>query len=411
MKFLLIGAGIGQLNLAKKIKERGHYLLVVAYNSIPEVVQYADKFIKQDLFLYDEVVNIAKVETVEAVVSDQHDIMAPLVAYVAEKLGLPGNKYETLVSYCNKNEFRSNCDELGIPSPKHVKISKLQDFEDLERLEYPLIVKPADSQSSIGVKKVHTVDECRDALVDAMAYSRTSEAIVEEFFTGRELVAEGFIWKGRYYNIAFGDRHYFNLPDLFIPSQTVFPSLVPEDVKSRIISYEQRMAEYTNPNFAIVHSEYLFNPATNELRIVESGLRGGGVFISSHLIPLYSNIDINDMLLDASEGKELEVEDMLRYKKEEASAYICFYLPEGHIVSMEGYSRLINLDFVELANLNEFQVGDVSPVLTHKGQRLGPIVIKDKNLALLTKDIEQIKQTFHIFVRGSDDIVRGICWQ
>lgn len=80
-------------------------------------MQYADKFIKQDLFLYDEVVDIAKSEKVEAVVSDQHDIMAPLVAYIAENLGLAGNKYETLVSYCNKNEFRSNCDKLGIPSP------------------------------------------------------------------------------------------------------------------------------------------------------------------------------------------------------------------------------------------------------------------------------------------------------
>lgn len=411
MKFLLIGAGIGQLNLAKKIKERGHYLLVVAYNSIPEVIQYADKFIKQDLFLYDEVVDIAKAEKVEAVVSDQHDIMAPLVAYIAERLGLPGNKYETLVSYCNKNEFRSNCDKLGIPSPKHAKINNLQDFDDIEHLLFPLIVKPADSQSSLGVKKVHTVEECLKALEDAMAYSKTSEAIVEEFFTGQELVAEGFIWKGKYYNIAFGDRHYFNLPYLFIPSQTVFPSLVPEDVQSHIISYEERMAEYTNPNFAIVHSEYLYNPQTNQLRVVESGLRGGGVYISSHLIPLYSNIDINDMLLDASEGKELNVQSILQSKEEHASAYVCFYLPEGQIVRWGGYSEVISLNFVKLANLKEFQIGESSPALTHKGQRLGPFIIKDDNRALLRKDIEQIKQILHIYVRGHDGVVRDICWQ
>jgi biotin carboxylase len=194
-------------------------------------------------------------------------------------------------------------------------------------------VKPADSQSSIGVKKVHAVADCLNALEDAMAYSKTSEAIVEEFFTGQELVAEGFICKGKYYNIAFGDRHYFNLPDLFIPSQTVFPSLVPDDVKSRIISYEQRMAEYTSPNFAIVHSEYLYNPQTNLLSVVESRLRGGGVYISSHLIPLYSNIDINDMLLDATEGKELNIPSVLQSKKEHASAYVCFYLFEGQTVS------------------------------------------------------------------------------
>ena len=110
-------------------------------------------------------------------------------------------------------------------------------------------MKPADSQSSLGIKKVHTVDECLNALEEAMSYSKTSEAIVEGFFLGQELVVEGFIWKGKYYNIAFGDRHYFNLPNIFILSQTVFPSLLPKDVKSRIILYEQLMAEYTNPKF------------------------------------------------------------------------------------------------------------------------------------------------------------------
>lgn len=336
MKFLLIGAGVGQINLAKKIKERGHYLLVIAYNSIPEVTQYADKFIHQDLFFYDEVVSLARNEGVEAVVSDQHDIMAPLVAYVAEKLSLPGNKYDTLLSYCNKNRFRSNCNKIGIPSPKHIKILHSCENAELSHLTFPLIVKPADSQSSIGVKKVNNFEDCRNAIAEAVRYSKNSEAIVEEFFIGQELVAEGFIWKGKYYNIAFGDRVYFDLKDLFIPAQTLFPSEVPKDIKNLIITYEQRMAEYTNPNFAIVHSEYLYNSETNEIRVVESGLRGGGVYISSHLVPLCSNIDINDMLLDAAEGKELNMQSLLSSKKDLASAYVTFYLSEGQIVNGGG---------------------------------------------------------------------------
>ena len=78
---------------------------------------------------------------------------------------------------------------------------------------------------------------------------------------------------------------------------------------------------------------------------------------------------------------------------------------------VEGYWEVISLNFVKLASLKEFQIGESCPVLTHKGQRLGPIIIKDDNLALLRKDIEQIKEKLHISVRGNDGVVRDICWQ
>ena len=41
------------------------------------------------------------------------------------------------------------------------------------------------------------------------------------------------------------------------------------------------------------------------------------------------------MLLDASEGKELSIPSVLLSKKEYASAYVCFYLPEGQVVNGE----------------------------------------------------------------------------
>lgn len=411
MKFLLIGAGVGQLNLAKKIKERGHYLLIIGYNSIPDVIRYADKFIQQDLFLYDEVVNIARNEKIDAVVSDQHDIIAPLVAYVSECLGLPGNKYEMLQSYSNKNIFRNICDMLGVPCPKHIKLSIDSDIAILNTLRFPLIVKPADSQSSIGVQKVNSIDECKMALTAACKYSRMQEAIVEEFFSGQELVVEGFVWKGDYHNIAFGDRRYFELNNLFIPAQTIFPSIISEEVRERIIHYEQMMAEYVNPNFAIVHSEYLYDPTTDELRIVESGLRGGGVYISSHLIPLYSGIDINDMLLDAAEGRELNLKKILQNKKERASAYVCFYLPEGKIVNIEGVQLMHNLEFVEQIYLNTIKMGNKAPVLTNKGQRLGPILIKDKDRKTIEDDIVKIQKLLRISVIDNDGTIRGINWR
>lgn len=397
-KILLIGAGIGQINLALKIKERGHFLLVIAYNSLPQVVNIANKFIQHDLFDYDGVLKIAQSESIDAVISDQHDIMAPLVAYIAEHMKLPGNTYATLMSYCDKNTFRDNCDKIGIPAPRHIKVRKSIIPEEFRNVPYPWIVKPADSQSSVGVNKVHTDEECIDALISALSYSRSNTAIIEEFFVGKELVAEGFILNGEYYNIGYADRKYFKLDNLFIPSQTIFPSVLSPNVLDRIQDYEKTMASYIHPNFGIVHSEYLYNEDTDEIRIVESGLRGGGVFISSHLLPHYSGIDVNDMLLDAVEGKTIDINKILSRKKEKASAYICFYLPEGEITSIKGIQKLQELSSVIMINLDGIKVGDMTRLIEHKGQRLGPILLVSDNVVSLNNEIRKVQSILDIVV-------------
>ena len=52
-------------------------------------------------------------------------------------------------------------------------------------LKFPLIVKPSDGGSALGISKVSTEDELRSAMVDAFAYGDT--VMVEEFIPGHEI--------------------------------------------------------------------------------------------------------------------------------------------------------------------------------------------------------------------------------
>lgn len=410
MKVLLIGAGIGQLNLAKKIKQRGHFLIVFAYNTISEIINMADKYVNLDLYDYKIVLKYAQDEMVEAVVSDQHDIFAPLVAYVAEQLHIPGNTYDMLNSYCNKNRFRDNCDKLGIPVPRHIEVFSQEIPMEFVNVPFPWVVKPADSQSSVGVTKVFSKEDCVAAIKKAIDFSRTKSAIVEEFFTGIEFVVEGFIWKGQYFNLGFADRKYFNIENIFIPSQTIFPSLIDNSILDKTLIYEKKMAEYIKPNFAIVHSEYLYNPLTKEICIVESALRGGGVYISSHLIPLYSGIDINDILLDAVEGKNLNVLDYFSNKRKRAAAYMCFYLPEGEIVSVQGIEEILDDASVVFADFKSLKKGNKIRKMEHKGQRLGPIIISAKNREELEKQMQRIQRILYVKIKSQKNERSSCIW-
>ena len=234
---------------------------------------------------------------------------------------------------------------------------------------------------------------------------------MEEFFDGKELVAEGFIYKGKYYNLGFADRKYFKLENLFIPSQTVFPSTVSQNLLNAIGLCEQKMAAYVNPEFAIVHSEYLYNEESGEFRVVESALRGGGVYISSHLIPLYSGIDINEVLLDCIVGNPIDIEQVFSEISRKAAGYVCFYLPKGTITQVEGIDTLGKKDFVKMICLEDVRVGEVTQSLTHKGQRLGPIIVSGQDRDDIEKKIKEIQGILKVVVVDELGNEFGINWE
>lgn len=409
-KLLIAGASIGQVPLLLKAKKRGIHVSVVSIPGNYACFELADDIIYADVFDRDLVVEEAKKREITAVISDQNDLMAPTVAYVAEKLGLPGNRFKTVMTYCNKNRFREACDKAGVPCPKHIAINSLND--DLSALGgvFPLMVKPADSQSSIGVKKVNNYEELHIALQLALEKSPTHNAIVEEFFEGREVVCEGFIDNGKYYPLQFADRRYFDLKGVLIPSQTIFPSILDKEIQRRIVGYEQALSSSTKPAFAITHSEYLVNETTGEVRIVESALRGGGVYISSDLIPMATGIDINDVLLDKALGVEVDVDSVFAKRNDKAAAYVCFYLPEGTIQSIEGVDELIKLPFVRKAYIDDLAVGQQTVPPRYKGARKGPILVQGENRDNLEKNIIEVQNTLKSIVKTTNDDLRSICW-
>lgn len=409
-KLLIIGASIGQVPLLEKAKANGIHVTVATIPGNYPCIPIADDVIYVDIYDREEIVKEARKRNITAVISDQNDLMNPTVAYVAEKLGIPGNYFDTVQTYCNKNLFRDVCDKVGVPVPKHIAVHSV-DFDTSEfDCPLPWIVKPADSQSSIGVQRIDSLADLKTALEFALSKSPTHSAILEEYFYGRELVCEGFINDGKYYLLSFADRKYFALPDLLIPSQTLFPSVVDPRLLNQIVGYEQKLTEYTKPAFAIVHSEYLLNEQTGEIRIVESALRGGGVYISSDLIPMATGIDINGVLLRKALGENIDVDMVFAARQARASGYVCFYLPDGVIESIEGVEKVKALSFVRKAYIDDLKIGAHTERMTFKGARKGPILVSGADRDELESNICTVQQTVRITVRNTQGEAAGIVW-
>lgn len=82
----------------------------------------------------------------------------------------------------------------GLPIAKHIllRANLLEDYNDpkdysgfTQKLGLPLIVKPNDAGSSVGISLVHSLAELKPAVEDAFKYCQS--VLLEEYIAGREL--------------------------------------------------------------------------------------------------------------------------------------------------------------------------------------------------------------------------------
>ena len=409
-KIMILGASECQVPIISQAQEMGFEVVVVSMPGNYPGFGVADRFYEVDVRDQKEILKIAMAEQITGIFTDQTDIPVTTVAYVAEHMGLPGIGYDCALRFTNKYIMRQYCERVGVPGPKHCQASSLQEaYALVQQFQFPLVLKPVDSQGSRGVIKVDSSEELADAFNKALVHSAEQQVILEEFFQGREVVIEGFMANEGFTNLVIGDRVYFDLPGIFVPGQTIFPSQVNPEIQQKLLALNTKLITGFAPKFGITHSEFLVNEETGEIRLVETAIRGGGVFISSDLIPLASSINANELLIKYATGEKNISPIESNQVHQLASAYLCFYLPEGQILSIHGLEEVGAIDGVHKACLDGLQVGQTTARLIDKTMRLGPILVAAKNLEALKKNMTEVQNTLRIEVQTSDG-VKNIVW-
>ncbi len=97
------------------------------------------------------------------------------------------NSYSSSIAI-NKHLTKRVAKSNGISTPKWL-LSKLTKFEenidDIKELKLPLVIKPIDEGSTMGLRLVENYNEIENAFLYASKYS--DSIIIEEFISGREM--------------------------------------------------------------------------------------------------------------------------------------------------------------------------------------------------------------------------------
>lgn len=407
---MILGAGQCQVPIIKQAQQMGFETIAVSIGGDYPGLAVAERSHEIDVREKERILEIARREGICGILTDQTDISVPTVAYVADQMALPGIGYDCALRFTNKYKMRQLCEKIGIPVPRYFQASSSKEtYKQAQQLGFPLVVKPVDSQGSRGVSKVNHLDELEGKFENAIAYSACRHVILEKFFSGREVVTQGFISDFDYTNLIIGDRDYFDLPDIFIPKRTMFPSLLGEELKQKILELDSHLIKSFGPRFGITHNEYLVNDQTGEVCLGETAIRGGGVFISSDLVPLACGVNVNELLIEFASGRRKNSGIDKSRLCNRAAGYVCFYLPEGVICRVEGVDKVKSLSGVHKAYLQDLKIGKPIRQIRDKTMRLGPILVSGKDRPACQETILRIQETLVVEVETSNGI-KGIVW-
>ena len=245
-KVMILAGGNDQIALIEELRRyfKGDVeIILVDMSDKVRAIPFADKFLKISTMDKAAVLAAAREEKIDYILTACGDQPLSTMAYVATEMGLPTYLSERDVrDLTNKRFMKDKMVKSGIPTAKHVYIDKNWDGV-VPDFEYPLVVKPVDSNGSKGVKKVFTPADMEKALKEAFQYSLSGDVIIEEFKQGEELSVDVYVegTTAKLLSITASKKIQEN-KDSFTIIQSYYPA--PTDYKEeRVLEICQKIAD------------------------------------------------------------------------------------------------------------------------------------------------------------------------
>lgn len=400
MKALVLCGGIPQVELIKQLKERGIYTILADMNENVVARKYADKFYPVSVLDIKAVKELALSENVDMIITVCADQVLLVCAQISEMLGLPSYiSYETAKKVSDKEFMKKIFSENDIPSSKYVVMENL-DMNRISTMKYPLIVKPVDSYSSKGVKKVFHVSEVQEAFNAALDISRSKKVIIEEYVQGTELSIDAYIEDDVAHILCISQLDKIPANNKFVINRLTYPADISEKIEKEIRNIVKKIADA----FGLVNTPMLVQLIYNEdnISVLEFCARTGGGD-KFRLIKNVADFDVVKAVIDLTLGEKPHVT-----KKESSPTYIIdefLYCKKGTFDHLEGFQELKNQGI-----LSEFyqlkQKGTMLDEIKSSGDRVAYFTIQAETREELRRLYDKTINHIKIVDNNEEDIIR-----
>jgi hypothetical protein len=233
--------------------------------------------------------------------------------------------------------------QAGLPSPAFTvvcQVSREDTRGDFLPFDFPAVVKPVDNMGSRGCRRVDSSSELAAAVSEALKFSRSGRAIVEEYMEGPEFSVDAVVYRGEVTICGLADRHIFFLP-YFIEMGHTMPSSLEKSSQDALIEVFIRGIKALGITDGAAKGDIKLTPRGPMIGEIAARLSGG--YMSGWTYPYASGASPIRGAICAALGKKPQGLEPLR---DWTSAERAFISIPGIAASLEGLEAAKNLPHI-----------------------------------------------------------------
>ena len=389
-RILVLPAAKAQIPLLEKIHQMGFASYSV--NPYPDSpgFAYSDDHLQADIFDFEKCLQYAQEKRIAAVVSDQCDIASGPVARLAHALHLPGNSEDVIDLFRDKSAMREFSRKNNLNCPAFRVCHTIDEAKDFfHQLNHKIIIKPLDSNSSRGVFTISEEKELDQHFEESRKWSIKEKSVLCEYFiTGTEFTVDGIKIPGQPHKcLAVSEKKHFP-HNQNIASTLYFSHQNPKFDYAELRALNDKYVELSGLHFGLTHAEYKYE--NGKFYLIEIGARGGGNYISSHIVPCISGVDNMGLLIRMALGESVgQQETVISSALRERCAVLDFFdFAPGKVAEIVGLNFLKEHPNILDYSFN-FNVGDTITQPEDDSKRVGYYIAYASN----SKELDHLRDT------------------
>ena len=394
-----MGCSFGTAEALEYAKSIGVYTIVTDYNSpeISSLKKIADEFWMIDVANIDALEEKCREKNITGVFAATSEFCLDKAKELCNRLSLPFYAFEEGWNCArDKIRFKQHCIECGLDTPYIWSVSSQLTKEQLNKIQYPVIVKPVDSCAQQGLFVCQNEQELVKGFDIAFNMSDSKRVMIEEYIVGQEIAAFYFFLDGQVILSALDDLVYLPINGrnnfVFVKDSSKFTKMYLDEIDPKVRKLFQQIDCYHGVAFlqGILKDEKIY--------FLELGYRidGIGTWKKNKKIYHYSSIEF---MVDFSLGcpsMPNRIPDLRKnFQPKPGGIYLLWARP-GKIAKIEGVDIINGIESVDII-LNRFEIGDEIPKAVSMMQIAFGICISVESKNELKEKVKQVNEALHIY--------------
>ncbi len=388
-RLLILGGAYNTKDIREYADKNGVVLIAVGNNPNHPSFKIADETYSANVTNAEDLIRIIEEYNIDGVFPGGNENVISILFDVVDKTGIKfyASREQWDITG-QKREFKVAAKKAGLPVVPEFILSENPKQEEIDAIDFPVVVKPVDGAGSQGVYLCQSIEELLEAKKEALKFSRSKTLMIEKFMSGFITVFYMTIIDGKIHIASMADKYSKPSPDgrpvmPTIAQVYLYPSRHLQDCIDKYFPAMERLIKNLNITNGVVGIQGFCDG--KDIVFTEMGYRLGGTSQQNYTKALYGKSNMFLIMNYALTGEMTDEEYSENPYFEKECGTLQLISKGGTIAREEGIDVVKNMSEV-VSFEQHYTVGDTIPVVDN-------VTMVHYRIFLVADDLEQLKRT------------------